>query len=563
MFDLNELCMGCMNEGTNEDVCSVCGYDKKSKNPDDCLPVKYILSSKYIIGACLSKNSESITYMGFDCERNKAVSIKEYFPLNVAVRNPDKTVSVVNGKDFAYNEGLMEFLELNGKLKTVEAPALVPIFAVFEENGTAYSVSSVVNGITLTDFLERNGGKLRWEQARPLFLPLIDTVVALNKENIVHGGISPESIIVCRDGKVRLTNISIIETRFASELFETGIYPGCAAIEQYSSKKGNAGSVTDVYGLSAVLFRTLIGTLPPAANERLSNDSMSIPAHFADELPRQVLVALANGLHIKPEQRTETVERFRDELIYGETKENVQKTELKRKKTEQKEEQKITDKINSMNGKKEKSSTKYALISAGCTVGAFVVIFLILMFTVLRGYFFPKDTKEKKKDDTSMPSVASIGDVDEGADVVSQKLYTVPDMLGQHYSKLGEDEQYENFQIVIKGKEFSDAIARGAICSQSVEPGKEVTKDTEIQVVISLGPKEIKIANVEGLSETEAKLELLKQGFLYDNIEVIEKYDSNKKSGTVLEQSPKYGESVNTDVAVKIFVNSYKEENDD
>lgn len=61
----------------------------------------------------------------------------------------------------------------------------------------------------------------------------------------------------------------------------------------------------------------------------------------------------------------------------------------------------------------------------------------------------------------------------------------------------------------------------------------QVARDTKIEVTISLGPKEVKIANVVGLEEINAKLELLKQGFLYDNIEVLEKYDENKKPGAV------------------------------
>ena len=69
--------------------------------------------------------------------------------------------------------------------------------------------------------------------------------------------------------------------------------------------------------------------------------------------------------------------------------------------------------------------------------------------------------------------------------------------------------------------------------------------------------KEIKIANVLGLDETNAKLELLKQGFLYGNIEVLEKYDEDHEPGTVLEQEPKYGTQVSSDSAVKIYINSY------
>ena len=39
-------------------------------------------------------------------------------------------------------------------------------------------------------------------------------------------------------------------------------------------------------------------------------------------------------------------------------------------------------------------------------------------------------------------------------------------------------------------------------------------------------------------------MELLKQGFLYSNIEVLEKYDPDKKAGVIIEQVPAKGTSV-------------------
>ena len=120
-----------------------------------------------------------------------------------------------------------------------------------------------------------------------------------------------------------------------------------------------------------------------------------------------------------------------------------------------------------------------------------------------------------------------------------------------------EAEVYEKFEFVIKGKEYSDKYQRGQICAQSVAEGTGVVRDTKIELTISLGPKEIKIANVLGLDETNAKLELLKQGFLYDNIEVSEKYDEDHEPGVVLEQEPKYGTQASADSAVKIYINSY------
>ncbi len=559
MIGTDRLCPNCMNDNGGETICPVCGYDNNSIHNDaDKLPERFWISDKYMVGSVISQNNESVTYIGWDNSENTVINIKEYFPSGVCVRNPDKTVSMVSGSEFAFNEGLMQFIEINRKLIDTSLPSVIPTVSVFEENGTAYSVTNTLAGITLQDFLSRNGGSLKWEQARPLFLPLIDTVLGLHELGIIHGAISPKTIIVGRDGKLRLTNIGISGIRSVGGEIPAQIYSGYAAPEQYGYENIPMDFYTDVYGISAVLFRVLIGTVPPSADERINGDSLTIPAKFANELPRQVLVSIANGLQLLPKSRTESVEVFKNELVYGETKENIRRAGENRRREE-------AEIKKGNNEDKGSSSTKYALISAGVTAGVFLLVAVILCLTLFRASLFGKKGDETSKESSSYdtPSVASIGDVDPDA-VESKILYTVPDLLGKYYSKIvdteAENEEYEHFEFSIKKKEFSDKYPKGTVCAQSVQAGTSVEKKTKIELTISLGSPDVKVPNVTGLDEKSAKIELLKQGFLYENIEVVEKYDSEAKPETVLDQTPKYGEKVSTEITVRIFVNSYKGE---
>ena len=284
MLNTDRLCPGCMNDNGGEKICSICGYDMSSQNDKDCLPVRFLLSERYIIGKAIVRNTEGIIYIAWDNASDTAVHIKEYYPAGISVRNPDKTVSVISGNEFIFNEGLIDFMEINKKLIATELPSVIPVLTVFEENGTVYAITPVISGITLQSFLDRNGGLLRWEQARPLFLPFIDTVKGLHEIGIIHGGISPETIIVGRDGKLRITGICIPRLRKVSPDSPTELYSGYAAAEQYGKIDTEIGEYTDVYNLSATLFRVLIGTVPPSAEIRLQNDNLSIPSKFADEL---------------------------------------------------------------------------------------------------------------------------------------------------------------------------------------------------------------------------------------------------------------------------------------
>ncbi len=546
----DRICPGCMNDAGGEQICSICGYDMSSKNENFCLPVKFLLSERYVIGKTISVNAEGVTYIAWDNASDNAVHIKEYYPKGISTRNPDKTVSVVSGNEFNFNEGLLDFIDINKKLIATELQAIVPVFTVFEENGTAYAVTPIISSITLQSFLERNGGSLRWEQVRPLFLPLIDTLKDLHEMGIVHGGLSPETVLVGRDGKLRINGICTRSIRKINSAMSYELYNGYSAVEQYAQANASIYETSDVYALSAILFRVLIGTVPPSADARLSQDTLTIPSHFADELPRQVLVAIANGMQVKPQNRTRDIDTFKNELVYGETQESVRRATAHA--TEQR-----TNKDNGASQKKSKSGLKYAAISAGITGGLFLVAAIVVCIVFWDSIFGTKDIGFNESNLASMPEIESVGDFDSDA-AESVVLFQVPDLLGSFYHQLIDNEQLEHFNIVIKGKEYSDEYERGMICAQSVEAGTAVQDDTEIQITISLGPKEITVANVIGLDEQSAKLELLKQGFLYDNIIVIEKYDSESEPGIVLEQDPAYGEPISTESIVHIYINSYK-----
>lgn len=552
MINTENLCMGCMNDNGGEEICSICGHDSSIQNHIEALPIKFVINNRYIVGKALSVNGEGITYIGWDNATDSIVKIKEYFPLGIAVRNPDTSVAMAEDKKYVFNEGLLEFLEINRNIMKQSKTSLVCVNDVFEWSGTAYAVLENVQGITLRDFLDRNGGVLKWEQARALMLPLIDTIGAMNGIGIVHKGISPETILVGRDGKLRITDYSINKLRIAGADIESQLFDGYAAIEQYGIYEMQIGEHTDVYGFCATLFNVLIGTEIPKATLRIEDESLSIPAKFAEELPRHVLAALANGLKVKPQERTGEIEILKNELVYGEIVEKEIKSITKTAPQEEGKAKKQKAAI--------KSNAKYVLISALATVLVFAVVGAILVFTVFRKDVFGNESEVVDSSSIdSAPVVDEIGSVDSDA-AESVKLYAVPDFSGKTYAEIMEAEENKTFEISITSKVYSDEFAKGKVCKQSVEKGKEVEKETKIELTISLGAKEFKMPNVVGLDEQTAKLELLKAGFLYENIEVLEKYDEKSEPGVIVSQTPEHSNQVNADIVVKIYKNTYEGE---
>ena len=105
----------------------------------------------------------------------------------------------------------------------------------------------------------------------------------------------------------------ILSARVQNSGYPTELAAGYAAIEQYSNA-GSIGPWTDVYAFGAVTYRMLVGSTPDEAPARVANDKLMIPAKFVENLPAYAVSALQNALAIAPDDRTETIDEYREEL---------------------------------------------------------------------------------------------------------------------------------------------------------------------------------------------------------------------------------------------------------
>ena len=556
MVNTGRLCMGCMNDSGGEKICPICGHNNSQDNGQEFLSIgTWLNANRYLVGKAIESGADGVTYIGWDNDLNSVVNIREYFPENIAVRSRDRmTVTAAEQKGYAFNKGVREFVELYTALsKFPSISALLQVVDVFESNGTVYSVSNTVSGITLKAFLLRNGGVLKWEQVRPLFMPVLSTLAELHNKGIVHRAISPDTIIVGRDGRLRLTGFFIKDARMEHTEFTPQLYAGYASPEQYGYDNKDSGVTSDIYSIGAVIFRCLIGTTPPDSKERIISDHMSIPSKITETVPKAILSTMANAMKIDPDARTASAEHLKtvfESVAISATTD----TENSKSPTTEKKVRKIKD------------SKKYAIIASAITAGVFIVIMAVVMIVFGDGIFGNKQSEEAPTSSVIPPTVSKVGDVDANVSADPEiKKYSVPDYKGNTYAQVMHTaELSEKFGIVIAGKKYSDSVERGQICDQTVEPGTQVVKDTEVGVYISLGPSAIPMPDIMGKTQQETYIMLLEYGFLPTNIEFIEKYDESSTPKAVLSVSLetgtplKAGSNVSLDDALVIYVNSFE-----
>ena len=312
--------MGCMRDKDEADLCSECGW-REGTPPDSSaqLSPRAVLVEKYLIGMVLGQGGFGITYLAWDLLLNRKLAIKEYFPREICSRARDeRTVQPLSQRsrqDFAY--GLSKFVEEGQNLARFrDYPGIVSLFDFFENNGTAYLVMAYMEGMTFKQYLGKQGGKIGFDAALAILIPVMDALREVHRVGMLHRDISPDNIYLNQDRQVKILDFGA--TRYAMREQSNGLTvlfkPGYAPLEQYSSG-GKQGPWTDVYAVGATFYRALSGKAPSEAPDRLAHDDLTPPSRLGISLPSKSESALLKALAVHWESRFQNIRDFQDSLV--------------------------------------------------------------------------------------------------------------------------------------------------------------------------------------------------------------------------------------------------------
>lgn len=309
------LCMGCMGDKGDAEVCPVCGWTEGT-SPE--LPVQLsprsVLIDKYLLGKVLGQGGFGITYLAWDLLLNRKLAIKEYFPREICGRGrDDRTIQPLSQRSqHDYEYGLAKFVEEGRNLaKFRDYPGIVSLLDFFETNSTAYIVMAYMEGMTFKQYLEQQGGKITFDQTLSILNPVMDALREVHRTGMLHRDISPDNIYLNQDRQVKILDFGA--TRYAmreqSQNLTVLIKPGYAPLEQYSSG-GKQGPWSDVYALGATFYRALSGRAPSEAPDRLAQDDLIPPSKLNINIPPKSEAALLKALTVHWQSRFQSIDDF-------------------------------------------------------------------------------------------------------------------------------------------------------------------------------------------------------------------------------------------------------------
>lgn len=338
---MQRRCLNCFNlfdivysDKEESEVCPYCGYCEGTppKELYHLYPGVGLYNNRYVIGTCIGFGGFGITYKAWDNVLETVVAVKEYYPTGLVQRVPGKPqVIIYTGESKEeYMQGLERFLdEAKNMAKFVDNPNIVHVDAFFEENNTAYLVMEYLPGMTLKSYLKSKGGRIGCEEVIPIADAVITALKEIHAGGIIHRDISPDNIMLCNDGRIKLLDFGAARFSDADQERTRSIIlkPGFAPPEQYQAKS-KQGPWTDIYALCATVYRAITGVLPDESVNGVIEDTVQSPIQIYSDIPERISNTVMKGMSIYPEIRFSNVDELKKALD-GEKKVMEPKKELR------------------------------------------------------------------------------------------------------------------------------------------------------------------------------------------------------------------------------------------
>ncbi len=234
--------------------------------------------------------------------------------------------------DAAAGHEFERFIGEAALLAEIDHPNLVTVFdaARDEETDCFYYTMTFVDGPPLSERLAR--GPLGLDEARSVFLSLLDGLAALHERGVVHRDIKPGNVMLGRDGRTRLGDLGIARVEQDAGRTRTGFAVGTVMYMSPEQARGQrVDTSSDVCSVGLTLFEALTGSrvydnvedLDSSSNHEilgylvsLGRTGQEIEIRYPPEAtpPHAVREVIETACRLRPEERYRDARAMRDAL---------------------------------------------------------------------------------------------------------------------------------------------------------------------------------------------------------------------------------------------------------
>ena len=489
------------------------------------------LDGRYEIREIIGVGGMAVVYKAYDNVEDRTVAIK------------------ILKEEFVSNEEFIRRFKNESKaIAVLSHPNIVKVYDVSFGDLIQYIVMEHIDGITLKEYIERQGS-LRWKDAVYFAIQILKGLQHAHDKGIVHRDVKPQNIMVLPDGTIKVTDFGI--ARFSRSEQRTITDKAIGSVHYISPEQARGEKTdekADIYSVGVMLYEMLTGQLPFQAENAVSVAIMQLqrdpqlPTEINSSIPTGLEQITMHAMQKNLERRYQSaaemlcdLEKFKkDPAITFEYPyfvdnsptmfvSNVRSSTPASKDTSHEEEIPVVQPT-----ERRKSATIPVL-------SGIAVALLIVMIAI--GYFF------------ILPWLRETGDE-----------IPCPDFSKMSMEEI-ESEYGDTFDITW-GAKYSDTVEKGEICDQSIKSGKSIKKGENITIYVSQGKQVLKMPDVYSKQKSFAISEL--RNFFKNNgnsdikIDIVSIAHDDVASGCVIKTEPAADAEVSINDDITVYVSTGK-----
>jgi eukaryotic-like serine/threonine-protein kinase len=136
--------------------------------------------------------------------------------------------------------------------------------------------------------------------------------------------------------------------------------------------------------------------------------------------------------------------------------------------------------------------------------------------------------------------------------VKSEDTVVVPDLAGKDVVYALELLSDLGLNTKVEGSEYSIKVSKNSVIFQEPGPGSEIKKGRDVRIIISKGPKSIRMPNLENLPVQQARI-IIEENSLCQG-EISDTYSSRIKKDSIIAQVPTRGTMVTRGECINLLV---------
>ena len=491
----------------------------------------------------------------------------DIYKANDIIENKVVAVKILKNEFAKSEDFLRRFRNESKAIALLSHKNIVKIYDVGFTDKIQYIVMEYIDGITLTEYIERQG-VLKWRDAVHFTTQILRALQHAHDRGIVHRDIKSQNVMLLADGTIKVMDFGI--AHFNRETDKTISEKAIGSVH-YISPEQARGEVTDeksdIYSVGVMLYEMLTGVKPFDGDNPVSialKHMQTKPKKMTEinsSIPEGLEEITMKAMQKEPSERYQTagemikdIEEFKKnpsivfeykyfstdgstkyfDKITPETLKEQQSHKIKKHSFEE-----VGEEDNSFDDDEPEDDEEYfddefyyerrrrspVLPILFALATAFVIMTAWLIYTVVT---------------TQVGGIVS----EAGEEV------QMPNLINKTWDEVLNE--YGDFNLTPTLK-YDSKYEKNVVMHQSVMPGRTIKKNQNVEVTVSNGPKLVEIDDYSGKPIDDVISMLTKQDLKYD---IIRQEDDTVQSDCVIKTNPAAREFVQVGTTVTLWVST-------